>query len=211
MGDRQEVRRAMNQPPNQPPQGNNPQPGPYQPPSYTNPQSYMNAGWYQPPPNNNPQAQMYPNGQANHSIARPVSVATTFIFVSILLYWFFTFVYPNFRAGSTSTLTPITTAADTLNTFCNALQSHDYQTAYAQLSSSDHQFASEAEFASIMDSADKSLGGLTSCTAFGINENNQSGVANGTLSLTYGNGTDNFYNARLANEGGTWKITQINN
>jgi len=199
----------VNTGPYPPPQGNNPQPGPYQPPPYTNHQSYMNPGWYQPPPNNNPQAQMYPNGQANHSIARPVSVATTFIFVSILLYWFFTFVYPNFRVGSTPT--PIATASDTLNTYCNALKDHDYQTAYNQLSSSNHQFASETDFASALDNADKVFGGLTACTVYNVNENDSSGIANGTFSLTYGNGTNLFLNARLANEGGTWKITQINN
>jgi hypothetical protein len=97
-----------------------------------------------------------------------------------------------------------------MNAYCNALENHDYQTAYSLFSTPNAQYPDEQSFAFGLDQADKTFGGLTQCFIYSVNENDSSGVANCPFSLTYGNGTELSLNARLANEGGTWEITQIN-
>src|SRR6266496_2530989 len=178
-----------------PPQYGYPQQsGQFQPPPYTNPQSYISPRQSQFPPYNIPQPSFNP---VQYQYLRKAGLWITILAFASLFFLVLSHI------GSTTT----PTATATLNTYCNALKNHDYQTAYDQFSTQSSQFKNEAEFASAYDYADKFFGGLTDCTVGSVNENDSSGISNGRVWFTYADGTTNTLNARLINESGTWRIT----
>ena len=95
------------------------------------------------------------------------------------------------------------TPTKTLNTLCDALKSHDYQTAYNQYLSSFVR-ESEMQYASSEENYFGSFGGIVNCTVSNVNENGSSAIA--VIILTYGNGRAVRNNMTLTNKSGVWKI-----
>jgi|GEM_PF-408709 len=95
-----------------------------------------------------------------------------------------------------------TTPAMSLNAFCNALKSGDYQTAYHQLSSGlQSKFGSEANFAAGYAS-NGGLGKITNCTVSNIND----GAGTGSINFTTAQGNRWASDFKLADENGSPKI-----
>ena len=117
------------------------------------------------------------------------------------VYLFFSFAVPDDHYMPSA-------PAATLNNYCDALKRHYYRVAYDQLLTPTQEFPDEADFASSLYNAEKVFGGLTGCIVYAVNENDF-GVADGSFSLTYSNGAEEFFATRLAEVGGTWKITEI--
>lgn len=97
--------------------------------------------------------------------------------------------------------------AITLETFCHALKSGDYQTAYDQFSSDIKRQVSEGQFETVQRQNDDKVGGISQCTVSNVNESGAS--ASGTVSLVFGNGQSGSANFTLVNENGGWKISNI--
>ncbi len=100
------------------------------------------------------------------------------------------------------------TPEKTLTTYCNALQSGDYQTAYNQLSSSSTSGLTESQFAQLSQTVFAAVGGLKSCTVSNVQENGS--TATGTATVTLGNGKTQSSPVSLVNQNGTWKLTSSN-
>jgi FHA domain/Domain of unknown function (DUF4878) len=100
------------------------------------------------------------------------------------------------------------TPEKTLTTYCNALQSGDYQTAYNQLSSSLTSKFTEPQFAQLSQVSFAAVGGLKSCTVSNVQENGS--TATGTITGTFGNGKTQPSPVSLVNQNGTWKLTSSN-
>lgn len=96
--------------------------------------------------------------------------------------------------------TPQSTAAisQTLQTYCHALQSGDYQQAYNQWASSTKM--NEADFAYVQNNKGK----ITTCEVSNIAENNASAQAK--LAFSYANGNTIVDQLDLVLEQGKWKI-----
>jgi hypothetical protein len=94
------------------------------------------------------------------------------------------------------------TPTKSLNAFCNALKSGDYQTAYHQLSSGlQSKFGSEAQFAAGFAS-NLGLGKITNCMVTNVND----AAGTGTISTTFASGSTLVDDYILVSENGTWKI-----
>jgi limonene-1,2-epoxide hydrolase len=94
----------------------------------------------------------------------------------------------------------ISTPTETLLTYCSALKSQDYQTAYDQLSSSQHSQQSEAQFAANFNGIK-----VTECTVTNVNDT----AGTGTINYTLSNGSAVVrvvLDYTLVNENGAWKI-----
>jgi len=100
------------------------------------------------------------------------------------------------------------TPEKTITTYCNALQSGDYQTAYNQLSSSLTSKFTESQFAQLSQVGFAAVGGLKSCTVSNVQENGS--TATGTATVTLGNGKTQSSPVSLVNQNGTWKLTSSN-
>jgi len=100
------------------------------------------------------------------------------------------------------------TPEKTITTYCNALQSGDYQTAYNQLSSSLTSKFTESQFAQLSQVGFAAVGGLKSCTVSNVQENGS--TATGTITGTFGNGKTQPSPVSLVNQNGTWKLTSSN-
>ena len=100
------------------------------------------------------------------------------------------------------------TPEKTITTYCNALQSGDYQTAYNQLSSSLTSKFTESQFAQLSQVGFAAVGGLKSCTVSNVQENGS--TATGTITATFGNGKTQSSPISLVNQNGTWKLTSSN-
>ncbi len=100
------------------------------------------------------------------------------------------------------------TPEKTLTTYCNALQSGDYQTAYNQLSSSLTSRLTESQFAQLSQTAFAAVGGLKSCTVSNVQEHGS--TATGTITATLGNGKTQSGPVSLVNQNGAWKLTSNN-
>ena len=179
-----------------------------QPSHYTlrQPQSYQQSSeiQFQPPPYKRFPTQVNPRiGPilTSNFFAHLAGLASILAALGVFIYLFFSFAVPDHYIMSAP--------AATLNNYCDALKRHDYQAAYDQLLTPTAEFPDEADFAAPLHNADKVFGGLTRCTVYAVNENDSSGVADGTFSLTYNNGAAEFFTTRLAVVGGTWKITAI--
>ncbi len=94
----------------------------------------------------------------------------------------------------------ISTPTETLLTYCSALKSQDYQTAYDQLSSSQKSQQSEAQFAANFNGIK-----VTECTVTNVND----AAGTGTLNYTISNGRATaqvVLDYTLVKENGVWKI-----
>ena len=94
------------------------------------------------------------------------------------------------------------TPTKSLNAFCDALKSGDYQTAYTQLSSGlQSKFGSEAQFAAGYAS-NLGLGKITNCTVTTVDD----AAGTGTISIAFASGSTVVDDYTFVNESGTWKI-----
>ncbi len=94
----------------------------------------------------------------------------------------------------------ISTPTETLLTYCSALKAQDYQTAYDQLSSSQHSQQSEAQFAANFNGIK-----LTECTVSNVNDT----AGTGTITYSISSGTSTVQvvlDYTLVKENGSWKI-----
>ncbi len=94
-------------------------------------------------------------------------------------------------------LKSISSPTETLLTYCDALKSQDYQTAYAQLSSTAQSQETEAQFAA-------NFSGVTVSGCKVSNMNDTAGT--GSITYTLSNGNTGTFDYTLVNESGTWKI-----
>ncbi len=95
------------------------------------------------------------------------------------------------------------TPTKSLNAFCNALKSSDYQSAYNQLSSGlQSKFGAEAQFAAGYAS-NEGMGKITDCTVTSVDD----GAGTGTINYTLGQGSKLIVDYKLADENGGSKIT----
>lgn len=91
----------------------------------------------------------------------------------------------------------------TLNAFCDALKSGDYQTAYNQFSSGVQSQIAEAQFAAAyVDASSLGLGKITNCTVSNVND----AAGSGTISITFASGNTVVYDDTFVNQSGPWKI-----
>ncbi len=94
----------------------------------------------------------------------------------------------------------ISTPTETLLTYCSALKSQDYQTAYDQLSSNQHSQQSEAQFAANFNGIK-----VTECTVSNVNDTAGTGTI--TYSVSSGNSVVQVVlDYTLVKENGAWKI-----
>ncbi|HVB22236.1 MAG TPA: FHA domain-containing protein [Ktedonobacteraceae bacterium] len=94
-------------------------------------------------------------------------------------------------------LQAISSPTETLLTYCNALKTQDYQTAYAQLSSAAQSQETESQFA-----ANFSTATVSDCKVSNVNDT----AGTGTITYTLSNGNTGPLDYTLVNESGTWKI-----
>ena len=86
----------------------------------------------------------------------------------------------------------------TLNNFCSALKSQDYQAAFSDLSSAQQSQVGSAEQLASSFSSNK----VTDCSV--SNGNDSSGT--GTISYTYADGSKQAFNYTLVNQNNDWLI-----
>ena len=94
----------------------------------------------------------------------------------------------------------ISTPTETLLTYCNSLKNQDYQTAYDQLSSSQHSQQTEAQFAANFNGIK-----VTDCKVTNVSDT----AGTGTINYTLSNGRSTaqiVLDYTLVKENGTWKI-----
>jgi propanediol dehydratase small subunit len=95
------------------------------------------------------------------------------------------------------------TPTKSLNAFCNALKSGDYQTAFNQLDSGlQSKLGPEGTFAAGYAS-NEGMGKITGCTVTSVDD----GAGTGTLNYTLGQGSKLIVDYKLADENGSSKIT----
>lgn len=93
----------------------------------------------------------------------------------------------------------------TLTTFCHALRSRDYHTAYNQLSN--HQQVTEAQFTSQFEAFIMGNGGLYECSVSDVAEENSTAL--GVMRWTLGSGKTQTFSCTLVDVSGDWKISLI--
>jgi len=98
------------------------------------------------------------------------------------------------------------TPAKTLATFCDAIKSKDYPTAYDQFSSHYKSRFSEIQFEAAWRVLSSGLfgGGITGCAPSNAQDNGSTGTA--TLTFTFSNGKTSSNIVHLINENGAWRI-----
>jgi hypothetical protein len=101
------------------------------------------------------------------------------------------------------------TPTRTLQAYCDAIKSRDYQTAYSQLSSNVQNQVTEAQFASVEDGGIKTLKGVNRCSVSNVSQSDT--TATGTITYTFGNGTSGPLPYALVKESNTWKISREGN
>lgn len=94
-------------------------------------------------------------------------------------------------------LQAISSPTQTLLTYCDALKTQDYQTAYAQLSSTAQSQETEAQFA-----ANFSTVTVSDCKVSNVNDS----AGTGSITYTLSNGKSGTFDYTLVNESGIWKI-----
>jgi limonene-1,2-epoxide hydrolase len=95
-------------------------------------------------------------------------------------------------------LQSISSPTQTLLTYCDALKTQDYQTAYAQLSSTAQSQETESQFA-----ANFSTATVSDCKVSNMNDT----AGTGSITYTLSNGNTGPLAYTLVNESGTWKIS----
>src|SRR5207248_610970 len=91
----------------------------------------------------------------------------------------------------------VSTPTETLLTYCGALKSQDYQTAYNQLSSSAQSQETEAQFAANFKSVT-----VNDCTVSNVNDT----AGTGQISYTLNSTNVGAFDYTLVDENNTWKI-----
>lgn len=92
------------------------------------------------------------------------------------------------------------TATETLNNYCSALKSQDYQSAFGDLSSALQNQVGSADKIASSYSSNK----VTDCTVSNVNDSGGTGV----ISYTYADKTQGTFNYMLTNENNSWLISQ---
>lgn len=169
------------------------------PPNNNNPSA--NAGFGQPQ-----QFSPYPGQYPQRNKVNPARLLLALVFLGGSIF----FIHALYASLFPAVVPQSLTATDTLDSFCSSLKSHDYQTAYSNFSNTNGQFKNEAEFASFFTNFDTTLGGITDCSILNVNENDSSGIANGSVWLNYADGTTITANAKLVHESSNWKISSLN-
>jgi hypothetical protein len=95
------------------------------------------------------------------------------------------------------------TPEKTLTTYCNALKSQDYQTAYDQFSRANQSQESEAQFASAFTSTRVTV---TNCSV--SNTSDDGTLGQGTMSYTTNANVNGIIDYQLIQENGVWKISR---
>lgn len=95
------------------------------------------------------------------------------------------------------TLHSISTPTETLLSYCSALKSQDYQTAYDQLSNAAQSQETEAQFAANFNGVT-----LTECKVSNVNDP----AGTGSITYTFANGRTGTFDYTLVDEHNTWKI-----
>jgi stress response protein SCP2 len=85
----------------------------------------------------------------------------------------------------------------TLLSYCHALESRDYQTAYNQLSSAQQSQQTEAQFAANFSNAT-----VSNCRVSNVNDS----AGTGAITYTLSNGANGTLYYTLVSESATWKI-----
>ena len=101
------------------------------------------------------------------------------------------------------------TPSKTLQAYCDALKTRDYQTAYNQFSSNVQSQISEAQYASIEDGSVRSLNGISSCSVSNVTQGDT--TATGTITYTFGDGRSGPLPYSLVKENNAWKISREGN
>ncbi len=169
-----------------PPQGSYPQPQPGYPPPQGN---------YPPP-----QGNYAPPQFVQPKKKRRVGCWIAAIIVLLLLIGGFGVTYLATRS----------TPQKTLQTYCNAIKSGDYQTAYNQYSARVQSKESESTFASGVKLSTSLLGGMTNCVVNSVTEDSNT-TARGTITYTFGDGKLIPDSGNLVLENGTWKLDASSN
>ncbi len=97
--------------------------------------------------------------------------------------------------------------AITLITYCRALKSKDYQTAYDQLSTTVKSQLSETDYETNESQGNSRVGGISGCTISNVNLSDSQ--ATGTITYVAGNGQTGDSHYTLTNETGIWKISAV--
>ncbi len=95
------------------------------------------------------------------------------------------------------------TPEKTLTTYCNALKSEDYQTAYNQFSRANQSQESEAQFAAAFSSTHVKI---TGCSV--SNTSDDGTLGQGTMSYTTNANVNGIIDYQLIQEDGAWKISR---
>jgi predicted component of type VI protein secretion system len=108
-------------------------------------------------------------------------------------------------ATPAATPTPVSTPEQTLTTYCNAIKSGDYNTAYNQFSSAQQSKETEQQYAANVAKATAQAGKPTDCTFTNVQTNGDTGTA--TLNLTFSNlPAPVNTKINLIKENGIWKM-----
>lgn len=100
-------------------------------------------------------------------------------------------------------------ALQTVNSFCQALQSGDYETAYTDFGATPQQAMSETDFVTNAKLDDKYDGKLSACSLISLGSGNTDTATSLSVSVTRGTQSAKSGNVALDVEGGAWKITTI--
>lgn len=101
------------------------------------------------------------------------------------------------------------TPTKTLQAYCDAIKSRDYQSAYNLLSSNAQNLVSESQYASLEDGGIKQLGGVNTCRVSNVTQGDT--TATGTITYSFGNGQSGPLPYQLIKENNTWKISREGN
>lgn len=91
----------------------------------------------------------------------------------------------------------ISTPTETLLTYCSALKTQDYQTAYNQLSTAVQSQETEAQFATNFNGIT-----LTECKVSNVNDS----AGTGSITYTVARGGTGTFDYTLVDENNTWKL-----
>lgn len=100
----------------------------------------------------------------------------------------------------------VSSPQQTLQTFCHALISGDYQTAYNQVSSHLKSTMSESEFASLF----QTIGSVKNCSLLDVTQDSST-EAHGRVEYTLSSGLTEVETDTLVYENGAWKIDSASN
>ena len=101
------------------------------------------------------------------------------------------------------------TPTKTLQAYCDAIKSRDYQSAYNLFSSNAQNQFSESQYASLEDGGIKQLGGVNTCSVSNVTQGDT--TATGTITYSFGNGQSGPLPYQLIKENNTWKISREGN